>query len=104
MKLGPLARLFSCIFVLGLVLYGYIDKQNQITELRLQIPVAEQDLDVAQQQAVRLQFELDQLESPLRLMEFARKPEFRHLKHPLEGDILHISISEEELCGKKSGW
>lgn len=95
MNIGLLIRLFLCIMCLGCFLYAYIKEQNVITKLRLQIPVISHQLELAQQENTRLQFEIDQFENPVHLMEILRRPEYGHLKHPLVKDVLTISIPRE---------
>lgn len=90
MKLGIFIRIFFCILSLAGFLYSYINKQNDITELRLQIPIEEKELQATVQENVRLQYEVDSFENPEHLMQLARKPEFSHLKHPLLKDIIEI--------------
>lgn len=92
MNAGLLLRLFLCIVFLGGFLYAYIAKQNEITKLRLEIPSLSKKLDIVLQENTRLQFEIDQFENPLNLMEIARRPEYRHLKHPLLNEIVTIEV------------
>jgi cell division protein FtsL len=87
-----LIRIFFSIIVLAGFLYAYIHKQNEITTLRLKVPALAKELDEVEQENSRLQFEIDQFENPVHLMELARKPEFRHLKHPLVKDIIEIQV------------
>jgi cell division protein FtsB len=83
-------RLLFCIFCVGLTLYLSINKQNELTELRLQIPQLSKEVKAIQEENIRLQYEVDRFESPIHLMELARKPEFSHLKHPFLKDIIII--------------
>lgn len=92
MNLGLFVRVFLCILCLGAFLYAYIHKQNQITELRLQIPAVAIELKAVAQENTRLQFEVDQFENPVRLMELAREPQFSHLKHPLVNEIITVEV------------
>jgi hypothetical protein len=85
-------RVLICIALLGVFLYGYISKQNTITELRLQIPIAAKELEAALQENTRLQFEIDRFENPQHLMELSSQPQFSHLKHPLLDEILVIEV------------
>ena len=87
-----LIRLFFCIFVFSLFLYLYLQSQNEITNLRLQIPKYQKDLEMICQENTRLQFEIDQFENPINLMNLARKPEYSHLKHPLIKDIIQVPL------------
>lgn len=96
MKKGILLRVLICVALLCFFLYAYIEKQNAITELRLEIPHALQELQVIEQENVRLQYEIDMFENPVHLMELARRPEFSHLKHPKQDDVVTIPIPREE--------
>ncbi len=88
MNYGYLIRLSLCIVVCGLLLYSYISKQNAITKVRLEIPKLMKQLEVVQQENTRLQFEIDQFENPLHLMEIANRAEYRHLKHPMQNEVI----------------
>lgn len=88
MNKGLLTRLLTCIFFLGFLLYSYIEKQNQLTQLRICIPELAKDVKQIREENTRLQYEIDQFENPQHLMELARHGEFTHLKHPLLKEIL----------------
>lgn len=75
-------QIFICIIFSAILLYFYIDRQNSLTELRLQIPLLEKEMKQIQEENTRLQYEINQFESPIHLMELSRKPEFGHLKYP----------------------
>ncbi len=83
--------LFICIASAGLFLYAFIDKQNELTELRLAIPALSKDVKAIQDENVRLQYEVDRFESPIHLMELSRKPEFGHLRYPYIRDVLILA-------------
>lgn len=83
-------RLFLCILILGLHLYYYVDQQNELMELRLNIPPLSKELRALEEENLRLEYQVEQFESPVHLIELAQKPEFSHLKHPLQKDILVI--------------
>lgn len=89
--MGLFVRLFLCIFFAGLTLYKYIDKWNELTELRLAIPVITKELKEIQEKNLELEYEIERFESPIHLMELARKPEFGHLKYPAITDVMIIS-------------
>ena len=86
-----LIRLLICIFAAGIALFASIEKHNELTSLRLQIPTVAKELKKIHEENIRLQYEIDQFESPIHLMELARKPEFGHLKHPYLKDIVILS-------------
>lgn len=82
-------QVLICIFVAGLTLYFYIERQNELTELRLTIPALAKEVKQIQEENTRLRYEIEQFESPIHLMELARKPEFSYLKYPnLEEQII----------------
>jgi hypothetical protein len=92
---GLLIRLFICIFCTGLVLYKYIDKINELTELKLSIPALAKEVREIKEKNSELQYEIEQFESPIHLMEMARKPEFGHLKHPPFDRVIFVPEASE---------
>lgn len=84
------ARFALCLAVLGVSLYGHIEKQNQITSLRIQLPETVLKLKALQQDNTRLHYEIEQFESPEHLIELARHQEFSHLRHPLVKEVLNM--------------
>ena len=92
MNTGVFIRVFLCILTVGVFLYAFINKQNRITKLRLQIPVVSCELQAVQQENIRLQFEIDQFENPAYLMELSRLPQFRHLKYPFVNEIITVPV------------
>jgi hypothetical protein len=92
--MGLLVRLIICLFLIVVPLFIYIDKQNDLRELRLRIPAIAKEVRTIHEQNRRLQYEIDRFESPIHLMELARKPEFSHLKFPSTDTI--IILSEEK--------
>lgn len=88
MNLPTLIRLLLCIFLFGGTLFLYLDRNNALTELRLKIPELLEELREIEEQSDRLAYEIEQFESPARLMELARQPEFSHLSHPLVNEII----------------
>jgi hypothetical protein len=74
----------------GLTLFAYIEKQNELTELRLAIPTVAKEVKSLQQENIRLTYEIEHFESPIHLMELMRKPEFSHLKYPFLSDELFL--------------
>lgn len=88
MKISTTIKIFFCIFISSFTIYLYIAKQNELTELRLEIPVLGKEVKRIQEENIHLQYEINQFESPIHLMELARKPEFSHLKYPSLDKIL----------------
>lgn len=87
-------RIFICLVLAGMTLYAFIDKQNQVTEVRLAIPLLTNKVKKLQEENGRLQYEIDRFESPIHLMELAGKSEFGHLKYPYTKDVIIISENE----------
>lgn len=84
-------RYFACILAAGFALFAYIDKQNELTELRLAIPALAKEVKNIHEENIRLKYEIDSFESPIHLMELVRKPEFAHLKHPYLKDEIFLT-------------
>jgi hypothetical protein len=87
-------QILICLFAAMFTIYAYIEKQNSLTELRLMIPVVGKEVRRLTEENIRLRYEIEQFESPVHLMELARKPEFGHLKYPSLDEILEIKDSE----------
>lgn len=84
-----------CGLSLALAVYLYIDARNQVMGLRLAIPHLQKELKTIQEDNERMQYEIDRFESPLHLMELARKPEFSHLKSPYLRDVIIVPYTSE---------
>jgi hypothetical protein len=87
---GLLFRLGICLSVFGFCLYSYLDSQNQLTRLKMQIPIVEKEIYLLGEENRRLSYEIGQFQSPSHLIELAHRPEFSHLKHPLLKEILTV--------------
>ena len=85
-----LLRLSVCLVALGLGLYSYIDKQNHLTKMRMQIPLLSKEIKAIKEENTRMQYEIDQFQSPEHLLELARTSEYSHLKHPLLKEVLTV--------------
>jgi hypothetical protein len=83
-------RLFICIFALGLCLYSYIDKQNELTRLHIRLPALDKEIRSLKEENMQLQYAIDQFESPRMLMELARNCEYSHLKYPLMTQVMTV--------------
>jgi dynactin complex subunit len=77
-------------------LYAYVNKHNTLTEVQMRLPVLTKQLQICQEENVRLQFTIEKFENPLHLMELARKPEFSYLKHPYTRDIIYLQMDKED--------
>lgn len=86
--------LFVCILAVSFSVYSYIEKQNELTELRRGIPVLEREVKAILEENRRLRYEIDRFESPLHLMELARKPEYSHLRFPCLNEVILLHDGE----------
>jgi hypothetical protein len=69
--------------------------QNEVTDLRIRLPLLSKEVKRIQGENTRLQYEIDEFENPNRLMELARKSEYSHLKQPMMNDV--IVVKQETL-------
>ncbi len=91
---GLLSRLLICIFVVALFLYTFINKQNEITELKIHIPKLAKQVRSLQDENALMRFEISRSENPHDLITLSRSPDFSYLKYPRTSDV--IVIKEEE--------
>lgn len=94
-----LIRIFVCLLAAGLTLFAYIEKQNEVTELRLAIPQLTKEVAAIREDNIQLKYEIETFESPLHLMELMRSPEFSHLKFPYIDQ--EIFITQERIPNEK---
>lgn len=83
-----LCHIVLCVVVLGFLLYTYVVKQNELTELRIKLPIAAEEVKKIEEENVRLQYEISVFNSPAHLMEMASDEKFGKFQHPLEKDII----------------
>lgn len=86
-----LMQIGVCFFVLGFCLYSYLDAQNDLTQLKMQLPQKEKEIQCIQEEMQRLSYKADKFENPSNLIDLAHKPEYRHLRHPVLREILTVS-------------
>jgi hypothetical protein len=91
--IGFMLRLFACIFAANWTIYMLIEKHNELVEVSLALPVLEKEVKKIEEENKRLKYEIERFESPIHLMELARKPQFSHLKFPYNRDILILPAS-----------
>jgi hypothetical protein len=75
-------RILICIVSFGFALYSYIDEQNELTELRLELPKLEKEVHLLLDENNRLQYEIEKSESPIRLIHLQEEPQYQKLIHP----------------------
>jgi hypothetical protein len=83
-------RMSVIILVFAFSFYFYIEKQNELTKLKIELPKKTVELTHIKEEIKELQYALEQLESPSRLMELSTSKQFSHLKYPFLKDILNV--------------
>ncbi len=82
MRRHLLFRLLFCILLSASVLYVYIDKQNKITELKIEIPKLKEEVRVLREMNASLALQIEELESPKHLIAKMGRSQFSHLRYP----------------------
>ena len=90
MSKALLIRLLICIFVTGGLLYTYIDKQNALTELKMEIPKLARACYRLEEENAHLLYEIEKKENPAHLIELLRRQEFSHLRYPYIDEVIVI--------------
>jgi hypothetical protein len=85
------------------LLFLYVDKQNNLTEVQLKIPALAKKVRALEEENTRLRYHLEQFENPHHLMQLMALAEYSHLKYPVlpavlqfhQGLALHLPKVEE---------
>lgn len=83
-------KILFCLIVATLMLYRYLEYQNSLTALRLEIPSTKKKLAKLYEDNRRLSFEVERFESPSHLLELLRHPRYSHLKYPSSEEVIII--------------
>ena len=92
MKGSILLKLSVCVLSVSAGLYTHLEEQNELTQIRMQVPKLENELLAIEEFNTRLRFEIEKFESPVHLMELANQCEFSHLRHPYADDVLVVAV------------
>lgn len=92
-----LVKVALCLFSSSGVLYAYLQQQNELTRLKIEIPKLAKEVRILDEINTRLHYEIEQFENPEHLLMVAKRPEFGHLKYPVMGDILVMNSSKESI-------
>ncbi len=84
------SRLLFCLITATLLLYVYIDRKNQLTEIKLAIPLLEREVRALEIEKTALQYELESFQNPSYLLELLKKPEYSHLHFPKKGEVIEL--------------
>ncbi len=85
-----LLQIGVCFAVFGFCLYSYLDEQNSIARLKMELPQKEKEIQGLKEELKRLSYQVDRFDNPSHLIELAHRPEFSHLKHPVLKEILTV--------------
>ena len=85
-----IVQLLVCIVCFSMFFYLYLNKQNELTKSRLEIPVITKEIKELKEENDRLKYEIDSFESPTNLMKLMKESKFKHLKNLPTDDILII--------------
>ena len=85
-----LLQIGVCFTVFGFCLYSYVDAQNSLTKLKMQLPQKEKEILSIREEMRRLSYQAELFENPSHLIELAHRPEFSHLRHPVLREILTV--------------
>lgn len=88
MRRTLLVKMLICLFSFGGVLYAYLEKQNDYTKLRIELPTLAKEVRLLEEEIASLQYEVERFENPKHLMELAKRPEFSYLKYPILNDVV----------------
>lgn len=88
MNKSIMSKILICLFVFGVCLYSYIEKQNELTSLKIAIPKVAKEIDDLKIEIKKISYEVEMFENPAYLMQLIRQPQFAHLKHPFVEDVL----------------
>lgn len=90
MNKSLILKITICLFVFALCLFSYIEKQNELTSLKIKLPQVAMEIEDLQERIKKMKYEVDSFENPNYLMDLVRKPQFSHLKHPFVEDVLML--------------
>lgn len=85
--MAVLFRIAVCLFAFSTSLYSIIDQQNCIMSTRMRLPHLYRELRQIEEENAILQYEIKKFEDPCSLMRLAQKPQFAHLKFPLQREV-----------------
>jgi hypothetical protein len=83
-------KILICLFIFGICLYSYVEKQNELTSLKIEVPKVAKQIEELKEEIKKIHYEVEMFENPAYLMQLVRKPEFGHLKHPFVSDVLTV--------------
>jgi hypothetical protein len=94
-KKGFIIQVFLSLGIVSASLFSYLEKQNELTELRIYVPKLVKEIKSIQEDNTRLRYQIQEFEGPEHLMQLAADTKFHHLKYPLAKEVLVLQGSFE---------
>mgnify|MGYP003350924535 CR=1 FL=1 len=85
-----LMKIGLCLSAFALSLFSYLNMQNEVTQIKIQLPELEKQIRLIHEENQRLCYQIEQFENPAHLIELTHRPEYAHLRHPLLKEILIV--------------
>ena len=89
-----ITQIALCLCGVAACLITYLEKQNELTRLRLSVPRIVREIKYIQEENTQLKYQIQAFESPEHLMELACEAQFSHLKHPSTKEVLVLEPTE----------
>lgn len=93
---ATIVQIFTCLIAVSACWFSYLEKQNELTSLRLYAPKLVQEVKNIREKNMEMRYQIQQLESPEKLMELTQDARFHHLKHPFGKDILVLQEGKDK--------
>jgi hypothetical protein len=87
-KLLLALKIIASITLASATIYMHIQKQNQLTSLRMKIPLLIKELKEIQEENRLLRYAIAADTNPGRLQQVLRTPDYSHLKYARENQLL----------------
>lgn len=94
--LKTLARFALGSAFIGSALFYYLETQNELSTLKMAMPLLAKEIEEIGAHNQRLRFEVECFENPLHLMQLLDQPQFSHMRFPLETEVLAIAPKKSE--------
>lgn len=94
-KKGFIVQVVLSFIMLSACLFSYLEKQNELTELRIYVPKLVKEVKFIQEDNTRFRYQIQEFEGPEHLMLLASESQFSHLKYPLNKEILVLEDSSQ---------
>lgn len=89
--------LFFTLLTLGGFGYSYLTQQNDLTEMRMEIPELMRDMESLRQEIAVLEYQVEAFQNPRNLLQIAMQNQYRHLKLPRLQEVAFLDTSLYEM-------